>query len=1118
MRLQVGLVLSVVVARWLVAQGEPESPALELGEMRQHILTADHPQEHYLLLTAGQYARIEIAQHTVNVSVAVFNPGGKELFALDNNAIGDTEEVEWIAADSGKYRLRVAASEANAPVGRYEIKLAVVSPATDRQRTRIAAARELALGTAANRQATREAMLQAIRHLEAARLQWRAANDPVGEARTLDGIAFIYIELGDREKALSHAAEALPLAQTAHDTRLLGRALDCIGEVHNNFSGKQAAIDHYMQALPLLQASGDRAGEAKTLSNLGVAYFGTGEKRKALELFDRSMQILRPLQDRRTLAQVASNMGATYDNLGDYQLALESLQYGLALRREMGDRASEGLTLNNIGSAYSGLAEYQKALDAYLAALDIHRSYDNRWNIAVTLNNIGWVYAALGDRRHALSSYQESLELSRAIKDPRRMAVALNNIANIHADLGDYRKAIELHTEALALRRQMNDSDGQATSLTYLGEAYAKLGETGKAREHFERALEILRINANRPKLVRTLRGLGALSRSTADYGRSRACLDEALKISREIQDRNGEASVLGELARLDYDRGELSDAHLLAEQSLSAFESLRLRVVSPDLRASLVASARQVYELNIEALERLHAQQQAGGFDAAAFYTTERGRARSLLEVIGESARDIRRGMDPALLGRERELQRLIADKAERQVQVLNRKHTAEEAAAAARELDSLGTALEQVQSRIRETSPQYAALTRPAALNLREIQGKVLDEDTVLLEFELGSEKSFLWAVTTSSITSFELRPRAEIESAGRRLYELLTARNLFIRGESPAARVARVQQGDQNYYAAAARLSHLLLEPAAAQMAGKRVLIVAEGILQYLPFAALPEPGKQAPLMLDHEVVTAPSASILAVLREETSGREPAGKTLFIVADPVYRADDPRVSQRPVVSAGDRKPAVRATGSGAEPGTDEFVRLRFSRAEAERIASLIPAAGTVKAFDFDANRDAVLNTDLAGFRILHFAAHGRLDDERPELSGIVLSLVDRAGGRQNGFLRLYDIYNLHLNADLVVLSACQTALGQEIKGEGLIGLTRGFFYAGAPRVLASLWKIDDRTTSAFMKPFYEAMFVRHERPAAALRSAQIAMRKTKGWDAPYYWAAFILQGEWR
>jgi CHAT domain-containing protein len=176
------------------------------------------------------------------------------------------------------------------------------------------------------------------------------------------------------------------------------------------------------------------------------------------------------------------------------------------------------------------------------------------------------------------------------------------------------------------------------------------------------------------------------------------------------------------------------------------------------------------------------------------------------------------------------------------------------------------------------------------------------------------------------------------------------------------------------------------------------------------------------------------------------------------------------------------------------------------------------MIPTTGSVKAFDFDANRDAVLKADLARFRILHFATHSFFDDERPDLSGIVLSMVDRSGRRRNGFLRLYDIYNLRLNADLVVLSACRTALGKEIRGEGLVGLTRGFFYAGAPRVLASLWQVDDRTGAALMAPVYEAILVRHDTPAAALRSAQIAIWRTKGWDAPYYWGAFVMQGEWK
>ena len=170
------------------------------------------------------------------------------------------------------------------------------------------------------------------------------------------------------------------------------------------------------------------------------------------------------------------------------------------------------------------------------------------------------------------------------------------------------------------------------------------------------------------------------------------------------------------------------------------------------------------------------------------------------------------------------------------------------------------------------------------------------------------------------------------------------------------------------------------------------------------------------------------------------------------------------------------------------------------------------------THKALDFDASRETVLNADLSQYRIVHFATHSLLNNQRPELSGVVLSLVDASGRPRNGFLRLYDIYNLRLGADLVVLSACQTALGREIRGEGLIGLTRGFLYAGAARVVATLWEIDDRTTAELMKHFYQGMLVHGKRPAVALRDAQVAMWRTRGWESPYYWAAFTLQGEWQ
>jgi len=254
-----------------------------------------------------------------------------------------------------------------------------------------------------------------------------------------------------------------------------------------------------------------------------------------------------------------------------------------------------------------------------------------------------------------------------------------------------------------------------------------------------------------------------------------------------------------------------------------------------------------------------------------------------------------------------------------------------------------------------------------------------------------------------------------------------------------------------------------------------------------------------------MVNHEIITAPSASVISLLRQETAGRAPAEKAVAIFADPVFSPADVRVERSRVV------PVVAKESDG-------FVRLRFSRNEAEEIERLAPEGSALKAVDFDATRDAVLRADLGRYRVLHFATHSVLDDQHAELSGVVLSLVDRAGRPQNGFLRVYDVYNLRLGSDLVVLSACRTALGEEIKGEGLIGLTRAFLYAGAPRVVATLWEIDDRTTAELMKGFYAGLFSRTERPAAALRQAQIDMWKRKGWDAPYYWAAFTLQGEWR
>jgi CHAT domain-containing protein len=312
------------------------------------------------------------------------------------------------------------------------------------------------------------------------------------------------------------------------------------------------------------------------------------------------------------------------------------------------------------------------------------------------------------------------------------------------------------------------------------------------------------------------------------------------------------------------------------------------------------------------------------------------------------------------------------------------------------------------------------------------------------------------------------------------------------------------------------AASALGLMLLGPVADRLGSKRLLVVADGALQYVPFAPLPSPSHRHPLIVDHEIVYLPSASALAVLRNELADRKPAPKLAAILADPVFDAHDPRVTGGPPGKTPSLTPGLER--SAQEVGLLTFERLGSTRREADDLAALAARGQYLRAVDFAASRATALSPEMANYRIVHLASHGLLNPAHPEMSGIVLSLVDSRGRPQNGFLRAGDIYNMRLAAELVTLSACQTALGKEVQGEGLIGLTRGFMYAGAARVLASLWRIPDRATAELMRRFYQAMLVDGLAPPAALRKAQVQMYRDSRSSAPYNWAAFVLQGEWR
>jgi len=787
---------------------------------------------------------------------------------------------------------------------------------------------------------------------------------------------------------------------------------------------------------------------------------------------------------------------------GRYEIKVEELRAATAedkyrVSGEAVFREAEQLKVGTLEAKRKSIEKYNEALESYRRANDRSRE-------AQTLSGISEVYRLLGETQKALEKFNEALLIAQAIGDRSGRVATINNIGVVYRSLGEKQKALEKYNEALPIVRAAGNRSGEASTLNNIGEVYLSLGETQKALEKY----------------------------------------NEALPLRREVGERNGEATTLLGIARVEQKRGNLTQARQLIEQAIGLVESLRTNIGSQELRASYFASRHEFFESYIDVLMQMHKQNPAEAFDAVALAVSERARARSLLEFLNEAQADIRQGVDGPLLERERSLQQRLNARAAAQFALLNRKHTPAQAEAAAKEIASITTEYEELRAQIRARSPRYAALTQPQPLNLTEIQQQVLDPDTLLLEYSLGENASYLFVVSQTSITSHPLPKRAEIEATARRVRELLTAPQRRP-GDTEAKYRARIKEAGESYWTQAAELSRMLLGPVASQLGKKRLAIVADGALQYIPFAALPAPSpgnderrnsgaEPQPLLVEHEIVSLPSASTLATLRRETAGRKPVEKSLAVLADPVFTDDDTRVGRK-VGKAGAKEKtrsadsdeidvvSLQMTRSGRETGVIEaeagFGRLLSTRREAAAILALVPERERLQALDFEASRTTALRPELGEYRIVHFATHGLLNNIHPELSGIVLSLGDEVGRPQDGFLRLQDIYNLKLPAELVVLSACQTGLGKEIKGEGLIGLTRGFMYAGAPRIVASLWKVDDLATSELMKRFYQGMLGPEAlRPAGALRQAQLSIWKQKQWREPYYWAAFVLQGEWK
>lgn len=855
---------------------------------------------------------------------------------------------------------------------------------------------------------------------------------------------------------------------------------------------------------------------AVMLLNEGLLLKEQRNFKAAEETLGKAIESLRKSGNRPMLGQGLLSLSFTLLSLGRLQSGEVLLKEALSLFRELKFEDGQQSCLNNLSSVARFRQDLQAALDYALQSLELLRKEPVvTLQLGIALGNVGGIYLLMGDLAKSMEKSEEAVHVFQTIRNREFEARALANLGNNHRIAGNTRKAAEYLEQALEISRKIGNQGQVLTVLRLLGAVYLTNKDFGKAVEVTSEARELARKLGDRTSEAITNNNLG---RALVDQGRPAEAIPlyrEAISILRTTENKNNEVDYLTNLAAAERRTGDLENALKHIEEASAILDGIRAGLADSNSRAVFSGDAGLTYAVHFEILQARHATNPGQGYDLRALQISELARARTLVEQLSSRKTDLRQGVDRELLAKQAEAKKILDAKS----QALGRAAKEPEKASALKaEVETALEAFRLATRKLDEASPRYARVIRPSPLSLSQMQD-LIDSDTVLLEFGLGLDKSFLWVVTKSGLKTLEFPPSSDLQKIATQAYLALLARTEIIKFETPEKRTARLTEADKQFTESSKKLSDMFFGPIAADINGKRLIIVAEGPLLYLPFAALPFPGTNQPLVTQCEISQLPSISTLAAIRADAANRPAPTKTLAVLADPVFSSSDERVKGAP-------KAAPETVASDARlsltdiDGPDRSwppQRLPFTRKEAEIISALISPDQRRVLVDFTANRQAILSEDLGQYRFVHLATHGLANDRQPDLSGMVFSLVDPAGQPTDGFLHAYEVYNLKLPVDMVVLSGCRTGLGQEIRGEGLLGLTQAFLYAGASRVLVSLWDVQDQSTSILMADIYRGMLgPKKLRPSAALRQAQLKMMKNPRWASPFYWAAFTIQGE--
>lgn len=925
------------------------------------------------------------------------------------------------------------------------------------------------------------AMFKAQNKVDESLVTYNKAMELSEKAKFFNLCAFICLETKDIYERTNNVEMVLTTYDNqgnyyklSNNKKLAAETFSSKAEFCKNFFRQEEILNSYQESLKLYQEIGDRNGEAIILNDIASVYERYGELYKAIDYYKLALIIAQQLKNNSLIGSILNNVGITYSSVGDHEKSILSLEESLTFRIE--DK-SKSITLSNLAATYSNLGDYATSL-AY---------------------------------------YEEALALLKDTKDEQAEAIIINNIAVNQLNIGNIEKAKENLSIALNKFKNTKNKRGEATVLTKLADIELKSGNQLTAKSLAEEALKITREILNYVGEISTRNLLGTIEKLLGNKENAINHFNKALLLSNQIFSQNSKVITLYNLATLHIEQGKPSEALPLLEESIKEIETTRATFTNNNLQSSYFAINQKCYELYANALMKLHNLQPKESYDIKAFNVTEQMRARSLLELVANTAKiEAILPIDSENFKKNEELEKQISYLATQIIKLKTLNDKQESIAQLEEKFVKLKSKQETIKIEIKNRLEQKTEnLFRP--LLLREIQQKVLDDESALLQYFLSEDISYVWVVSKNNIVVFPLPPRKEIENIVDNLYLKLTERNNNDELETSEEIVYRIKKAEDEYIKINIELSTILIDPIKQELKNKkRLLISPEGKLCLIPFnSLLIQNGKSKFLLEDYEVVNISSASLIALIREKKQKSVP--NRILVLADPAFSANDNRISK----NLTDNFIAIQ------QPPKPKVARLRGRRdiTFARLVATQKEALGIKKAFpkkvdDFtgvDASKKRLELTNFMQYYILHFATHSFLDLSQPELSSIVLSLVDKTGKECEGFLTVSDILNLKFTAELVTLSSCQTGLGKEKKGEGMIGLTRAFFYSGAKRVVSTLWSVNDEATADLMVKFYNNIAIGLS-ASSALRKAQLDTLRTHKYKSPYYWAAFQIQGEFK